>query len=224
MSDFHTRVLAAQRAQLEARRAVLDAGATHIGWKVGLDIPGAEELVGDAPTFGYLTSASLFQSGTVFAAEGIRELQVDCELAVTLGHDLLASGDRDDVTHSIGGLATGLELCDVGRPPDDFDSIVAANIFHRAFALGPSRPPPPSSETSFDGRVWVNDKLQHKATSAAVLDRILGVARLLEAVGECLRAGDRVICGAICGGPLAVGDEVEVEVGDLGRLRVTIGR
>jgi hypothetical protein len=56
-----------------------------------------------------------------------------------------------------------------------------------------------------------------------VLDRLLGVGRLLEAAGEGLCAGDRIICGSICGGLLARGDEVEVEVGDLSALRVTIG-
>jgi hypothetical protein len=36
------------------------------------------------------------------------------------------------------------------------------------------------------------------------------------------RAQLGVICGAICCGPLARGEEVEVEVGDLGPVRLTI--
>lgn len=221
VSEFHPRVIAAQRAQLRERRASLDRGAGHVGWKVGLGIPGAEELIGDEPVFGHLTSASRFASGDVFTAGGARKLQVDCELAVELGHDVDADDGRELLRRAISGVATGLELCDVARPPDDFDGIVAANVFHHAFTLGPSKPP--SGDLAYAGRVRVNGELRHQGTSADVLERLAAVARLLEATGERLRAGDRIICGAVCGGLVARGDQVEVEVGDLGVLRVAIG-
>jgi len=43
--------------------------------------------------------------------------------------------------------------------------------------------------------------------------RALAIARLLEAVGERPRRGERIICGAICSGLLDPGGEVEVTVG-----------
>jgi 2-keto-4-pentenoate hydratase len=218
----HPRVLEAHRAQLERRRAVLATGARHVGWKVGLGIPGAEELIGRRPVFGHLTSASRLDAEALFSADAMRELQVDCELAVTLGRDVLADGDVDAVRGSIAGAATALELCDVGRPPDDFDSIVAANVFHRAFVLGPGRPAREAFAPALRGRVWVNGVLRHEADAEDTLTRILAIARLLEAVGERLRAGDWVICGAASGGLVMQGDEVEVGIAALGNVRVTI--
>jgi 2-keto-4-pentenoate hydratase len=221
MSAFHPRVLAAQRAQLAARQAVLDAGAAAVGWKVGLGIPGAEALVGSEPVFGYLTSASRLRPGTSFDAGEVRKLQVDCELALELGRDVTGSADDAAVRHAIAGVGTALELCDVARPPDDFDSIVAENVFHRAFALGPARRPS-SPAMPFVGRVWVNGELRYEAATNGMVERIIGIARLLQAVGERLRAGDWIICGAICGGLVERGVELEVEVGSLGRVRVRI--
>ena len=221
MGGFDARVLSAHRAQLDARRTALAGGTKHVGWKVALDIPGAAELLGDEPAFGYLTSASRFESGDVFAPHGIRTLQVDCELAVELGRDVASTAGSEGLRRAITGVSTGIELCDVGRPPDDFDSIVAANVFHRGFASGPAAPP--SDELAYAGCVRINGQLRHRGTTADVLDRLLGIGRLLEAAGDGLCAGDRIICGAICGGLLAFGDEVEVEVDDLGALRVTIG-
>jgi 2-keto-4-pentenoate hydratase len=214
-------VLAAQRAQLAERQAVLMSGARHVGWKVGLGIPGADELIGDRPVFGYLTSATEFESGRMVEVAGVRKLQVDCELAVELGHDVDGDGDLAGLHNAIAGVATALELCDVGRPPDDFDSIVAANVFHRAYALGPALPHDANATPA--ARVRVNRELRHQAAwSDDVFVRILALAQLLEAVGKRLRAGDRIICGALCGGLIERGDDVEVRVGELDPVRAVI--
>ena len=45
-----------------------------------------------------------------------------------------------DATAAIAGLAVGLELVDLGRPPGDLEGIIAGNVFHRAFALGQFTP------------------------------------------------------------------------------------
>jgi 2-keto-4-pentenoate hydratase len=219
--EVHPAVVAAERAQLRERRRLLAEGAEHVGWKVGLEIPEARELIGGEPVFGHLTSATRFQSGAVFDASTIRELQVDCELALELGRDVAGGEDPGSVEDAIAGIGTGLELCDVGRPPNDFHAIVAGNVFHRAYALGPTSPF--RADEIVAGRVHVNGELRYEATGTTnVADRIVAIARLLESVGEGLRAGDRIICGSICGGPLDRGDEIEVAAGDLGSLRVVI--
>ena len=218
MTVFGERVTAAQRAQLAARRAKLDSGARHLGWKVALGIPGADEVVGEAPLFGYLTSASALPPGAAFPGHGMRRLQIDCELAVELGRDPNTSS-AEAVAEAIGGVASALEICDIGRPPGDFDEIVAENVFHRAIIFGPFAS---ADDRSLPGRVWVNGQLVAQAPGTDPLPRLAGLARLLLAVGEGLRAGDRIICGAICSVHPDPGDEVELEVGDLGRLKVAI--
>lgn len=105
MGEFAESVISAHRTQLDARRAILDAGARHVGWKVALGLPGAEELLGEAPAF---------------------------------------------------------------------------------------------------------------------VTAVVRIAQLLLAVGEPAHGGDRIICGAICSAYPDSGDVVEVEVGELGRVAVTI--
>ena len=67
MADPHPRVLAATRAQLDARRALLDAGARHVGWKIALGIAEVEALAGSEPALGHITTATLVEPGGTFA-------------------------------------------------------------------------------------------------------------------------------------------------------------
>jgi 2-keto-4-pentenoate hydratase len=196
----------------------MDSGAEHVGWKVALGMPGAYELTGDSPLVGYLTTATQIPSGSIFAPDGIDLLQVDCELAVELAGDVEASSDAGAIR--IAGVAAALELCDVAGTPDEFEEIVAANVFHRRFVLGPFQPPP-QGET-FAGVVHVNGAPRNDGTVSDVPRRLTRIARLLEALGESVRAGDRIICGAICSELLAPGDDVEVEVEGLGACNVSI--
>jgi 2-keto-4-pentenoate hydratase len=72
------------------------------------------------------------------------------------------------------------------------------------------------------GRVSVNGELRHEGVAEDPCRRILAVALLLERAGEGLRAGDWIICGAICSAMLDRGDDVAVAVGDLGVVRVSV--
>jgi len=62
-NDPRVRVPLALQAQLRGRRAELDSGAAHVGWKVGLHIAEVEEVMGPEPVFGYLTSATRLEPG-----------------------------------------------------------------------------------------------------------------------------------------------------------------
>jgi 2-keto-4-pentenoate hydratase len=68
----------------------------------------------------------------------------------------------------------------------------------------------------------VNGQLRHEGAVEDVPGRILGIARLLEAVGQGLHAGDRVICGSVCSGLPAPGDDVEVQVAGPGAVSIKI--
>jgi hypothetical protein len=87
-------------------------------------------------------------------------------------------------------VGAALELVDVARPPYEFESIVAANIWHRA-------------------RVDVPETVSI-------------ARRLLAAVGERLEPGDRIIAGSILQVPVGAGDEIVVDLGELGRVGATI--
>jgi hypothetical protein len=44
--ELHPEVMSALRAQLDARRAQLDTGARHVGWKIGASIAEVDALTG----------------------------------------------------------------------------------------------------------------------------------------------------------------------------------
>ena len=136
MKDGDERVLRALREQLQRRTRTLQGGAEAVGWKVALGITPVEELIGDRPIFGYLTSESRLQPDQRFSAQHIAELRADCELAVRLGRDIGGDADLDYVRGSVEGFATALELVDIAHRPGDVEGAVVSNVYHRAFAFG----------------------------------------------------------------------------------------
>ena len=221
MTDPEARVRLAFQAQLRARRAALDAGATHIGWKVAGAVAAVEAVMGSAPVFGYLTSATRLEPGGTFHARGVRALRAESEVAVELGRDVHPTDGPAAVRAAIVGLATALELVDVEPPVDDFVGVVADNVYHRAFVLGPTRPVVPGTRLSANLRV--DSELRASgATEDDFVAKLLAIARLLEAVGEGLRAGDWVIAGSLTHVPVRPGDAVEVAIDPLGSLGLAI--
>jgi 2-keto-4-pentenoate hydratase len=205
------RVAAGLRAQLEDRRAALERGAERVGWKIGLNIPEAQEPFGLAePVIGYLTSATRLQDGGTYSAGDAGSLRLEPEVALEMG----PSGE-------IAGLGAAIELVDVGRPPGGLEGIVAGNVFHRAFVLGPSRPP---LAERFDAVVTVNGERRETAEAPFdFADVVDVVARHLDAVGERLEPGDRIIAGSLTPQiPLEPGDAAVVEIGAAGRLTVSV--
>lgn len=93
--------------------------------------------------------------------------------------------------------------------------IVATNLFHRAVVFGSFGSTSPAGSLS---RLLVNGEVR---ASARVPDAESGrvvsdVSRLLEAAGEQLRPGDKLICGSIVQVPVVAGDHVVADLGSLG--------
>jgi 2-keto-4-pentenoate hydratase len=184
--------------QLRAWRTALDAGAERVGWKIALG------LVDDQaePELGHLTSATRIEDGGTYRRGDDRELRAEAELALVVG----------------AGYAAAIELVDVGRPPSDLESIVAANVFHRAFVVGPTGPAPPERiQLAVGGAVHEPD---HAGEDPEAM--LTAAARRLAAAGEELRHGDVLITGSVVHVPVAPGDLVELDMGALGRLSVRI--
>ena len=196
------------RTQLLEWRATLATGAERIGWKIGRGIvPGDEEL---EPVLGHLTSATRLRPGGVYRAGAPVALRADAELAIEIGADGRPAR-----------YGAALELVDVARPPDDFESIVAGNLWHRAFALSPLRRQPlpelVRAELRVDG--------QGAGGAEARVDPIETVriaSRLLIAVGERLEPGDRIIAGSIVQVAIEPDAEVVADLGELGTVGVKV--
>jgi 2-keto-4-pentenoate hydratase len=196
--------VAALREQLRRREAELNAGARRVGWKIGRGIVAGEEDL--EPVIGYLTSTTLLPPGGVFDGAGAKELRVDAEAALEL-----ARGG------GVSRVGAALELVHVARPPHDFESIVAENIWHRAVAFAPLLAKPPPDEV--EARVVVNGEVRDAPRARVDFEETVTIAgRLLAAVGEQLQAGDRIIAGSILHVPVEPGDDVVVDLGELGRV------
>jgi 2-keto-4-pentenoate hydratase len=203
------RVAFALRIQLLEWRAELATGAERVGWKIGRGIVEGEEHL--EPVLGHLTSATRLQPGAVFPAAAANELRADAELAVEIG-----------VEGEPARFGVALELVDVVRPPDDFESIVAGNIWHRAFALGALRPEPPPEVVH--ARVLIDGELVESGEQRVDPTETARIARdLLGAAGERLEPGDYIIAGSLVQVPVAPGDEVAADLGELGQVNVKVG-
>jgi hypothetical protein len=200
VSDVDPRLVAALREQL-ARRP---ADAARVGWKYG---SGAEEHIGGDHVVGHITSATLLADGDTYRGGGTK-LQADVEVAVEVG---------DDLAPARYGVA--LEICDVALD-GSVEEIVLDNDHHRAVAFGSFETDLPAGP---EGALVVNGERRASGhASDEIAERVAAVDRVLRAVGEELRPGDRVITGLIVNTLVGSGDEVVEELGELGRVRLTI--
>ena len=118
------------------------------------------------------------------------------------------------------GYAVALEICDLQQLPDDAQAIVAENVLHRAVAFGPWRAKLPTRMTA---SLLVNGEIQDAAQAESDLAaRLCAAARVLGAIGERLRAGDRIITSLVVQVPIHPGDGVIGNMGELGRVGLRI--
>jgi 2-keto-4-pentenoate hydratase len=203
----HPELIAALAKQFAQWQVTLEEGAERVGWKLGL---GDRERIGGEPALGHLTSATTLAPGSSYVAHARAELHADAELAVELGSD-----------HQIAGYAVALELVDLARPPGDPRTAVVENVFHRAVAFGPIHPELPTHP--IETRLVVNGHMRASATDKSDAGpKIQIAARLVSAMGEELRAGDRIITGSIVQVPVGAGDDVSAEIDGLGEVRLSV--
>ena len=195
---MHQRIVTALRAQLRAR----DPDARRVGWKIALGIGEVEALIGSAPVIGNLTGATQLSDGAVYGGGG--PLHADCEVVIEAG---------------TGRLAVGLELVDLPPGEGAADAVVAANVLHRAFAVGPMS----ADVEPGEGALIVNGEERARAAAAVDVDATVGaVARWLAALGEELLPADLLFAGSVVQVPLAPGDRVAAAVDGLGRVEAIV--
>jgi 2-keto-4-pentenoate hydratase len=199
-------------ALLMRRREILAQGAEPVGWKIGFNVPATQERLGiEAPLAGFLTTDTLLEDGASWSIEDDGEVIVESEVALEVGAD----------ARSIAALFPALELADEPDLDLEIEQILAGNIFHRAVAFGPR------VETREPGaaRILVNGEEQHTVPADRTGERleamVEAVAARLEAAGEELRAGDRIITGIIAPPHVArPGDTVRLELEALGGIEL----
>jgi len=181
-------------AALQAQLRARPAGARRVGWKAAFGIAQVEALIGETPVPGHLTTAT--QDVPAAASHA------DCEVVVTVGSD---------------ELGVALELVDLTQERNSLEAIIERNVLHRAFALGPT------GADAGEARLIVNGEVRASApASADHRGTVAAIGRLLEAAGERLLPGDRIITGSVVQVPVAPGDDVVAEIDGLGRAALTV--
>jgi 2-keto-4-pentenoate hydratase len=222
-AELDPRVRAGLEEQLESWRAELAGGARRVGWKIGLNARAIQEQVGiEAPVIGFLTNATVVQPGGRWPLGGAERAAAEAEIAIELRRDVEPGAEPDAALGAIESLGGAIELVDAGPSFDDLQGVLAGNIFHRAVSLGPTR-----QDVALSGvEVEVSVNGEHRDGAPAAVDlasTIRLVADLLDAGGERLLAGDRIIAGALAPA-VAVerGDLVSCDFGPLGTIELTL--
>ena len=218
MREVHPQLVTALTVQFGNRRRALDTGAAHVGWKLGI---GEAERIDDEIAVGHLTSATVLATGSTFHGFDGVALNADAEIFLEIGRELAPNRPVAEARSAIAAHGCAFELVDLGDAHEGPEAIIAGNVFHRAVAFGPSQPQPPADQ--LDVRVLVNGDVRATATVPDDLAaRLSGAARLLDAMQERLRPGDRVITGSVVQVPVADGDDVVADFGGLGRVQIAI--
>jgi 2-keto-4-pentenoate hydratase len=198
------RVREGMRQQLAMRRALLDSGATPLGWKVGFGAPAAMQKLGiTGPLIGFMTARSVVASGATASFSGWSKPIAEPEIAVHIGRDVAGGGDRASAAAAVAALGPAVELVDLETPPEDPQAILAGNIYHRHVVLGPKDSSRAGAGLEgLSGHVFRNGiKLAEvadlEANTGKLIDIVRHVADMLAAFGERLRAGEVIICGSV---------------------------
>lgn len=224
--DVDPRVRAGLEQQLVAWRTLVGGGADRIGWKVGLNAPQVMEQLGlPHPVIGFLTGATVVESGASHSLGGAAKPVAEPEVSIELRRDVQAGAEVDEALAAIESLGPAIEVVDIPAPPeaDQIETVVAGNIFHRAVVFGPTRQDAAVGGTrasiAVDG-----EECEHGDVTTDLAETIRLVADLLGAAGETLRAGDRIIAGSLTTPvELAPGNRVELDLGQLGRAELSLG-
>jgi hypothetical protein len=113
-----------------------------------------------------------------------------------------------------------LEIVDLASLPGEPESVIAANVFHRAVCFGPSWPAEPTQDP-VSVRVGGSER-DRGGWPGDLRERIRQAAEILAAAGEGFSAGDLIITGSIVQVPIAAGNHVTAAVGDHAVVTVEI--
>ena len=202
---------------LENRSRLIEEGGRMIGWKLAFGAPERlEQFSLDGPLVGFLPESNVRASGETVSCRGWVNPVAEPEIAVYLDRDVK---DPSLVGESIASLGAAIELADVDSPPEDIAEVLEGNIFHRAVVLGErDNSRVGGSVAGMDARIQRNGSIisspeNLEALTGGIVSILGHVARILQAAGERLRAGDVVIAGSIVPPiPVRPGDEITFEL------------
>lgn len=158
------------------------------------------ELLGiDQPLLGFLTTATLLDSGASVAIGDWSAPLLEPEVAVRLGSDVQPGTAPEEAAAAVGAVGAAIELVDLGAI-DQVEEILAGNIFHRQVLLGEFAEVEPGELEEIRIAVTINGEQSEPSDPREVIGDIGQVVASLadqaELTGESFEAGDVIITGA----------------------------
>jgi len=200
------RIAAGMRRQFELRQQNFDAGAKQIGWKVGLGAPAAlERCKLTKPVVGFLLDRAELKPGATVSLKGWAKPVAEIEIAAYMARDLGANADDATVRAAIGALGPAIELADLDSAMDDVEGLLARDIWQRHVMLGAKDTARAGAKLDgLTGKLVRNGKdatvpADLEIGTGKIVDTVRHVADVTAALGDGLRAGQFIICGAITG-------------------------
>ncbi len=216
--------------QLALWRDTVARRQQRFGWKIGFNMAADQQRLGlPSAMAGFLSSGRLLASGSRYQASASATLLIEPEVALLLGRDVPAGAGAEQAHAAIEAYSAALELVDTTRSVDnDIEEILAGNMFHEAVVLGGQHLPAADYHRQQLGlSLRLNGEAVRTLEEPRVPDDfsslIITVANTLAAHGEQLQRGDWIITGAAARPvPVKAGDKIELEMGALGPVGVSI--
>lgn len=214
---------------------LLEAGGLGrpVGHKIGCTTPVMQAYLGiPNPCAGSIFEPTVRHLDGEFASSAFLRVGVECEIAVSLGADLLRPRDStftiDEVAAAVRGCMAAIELVEdryVDYPSLDTPTLIADDFFNAGCVLGEERPLPPQRLDETEGRMEINGVEVGRGTGADVLGHPLEALRWLATAGAMrgrpLRAGTFVLLGSLVQTNwIEPGDVVSVDIEPLGPVRL----
>lgn len=232
MDTNPTKIHNGMRRQLQTWRETVAERQQRLGWKTGFTLPADQQRLNlPSAMVGFLSRERCYRSGDHYRAPPGAVLLVEPEVAIQMGADVPAGASAEQAVAAIARYSAALELVDTTRSvDDDMEEILAGNLFHEGVVLAESHLPARDYRRErLSISLCINGREVRTLEPARVPEDfsaiILAVANTLAAHGEQLQKGDWIITGAATKPvAVAVGDEIEVDMGVLGRLGLGIAR
>jgi len=210
------RIARGMRAQLAARAARIAAGASPLGWKLAFGAPAVMAKLGlTRPLAGYLMQRALLPSGAAVNVKGWTQPVAEPEIAVRLARDIAPGATPAAARAAIASLEPAIEMADLDLAPtlDNLEAILGGDIYQRHVILGERRREGAdtsdlSSRVIRRGQVAA-EAADPQAMTGQIPELLAGLADMLGAYGETLKAGEIVICGSTVPPPMIEPDETE---------------
>ena len=193
----------ALRRHLARHAELIGAGDERLGWKVAFNAPPVQERLGLSHSLvAGLRRSSILDPSRPHSLAGGTRVGLEAEVAVALRRDVRAGDEDTAIESAIEGIGPAIEVIDIDRSFDELAEIIAEGVFHRGVVFGEMQPAPPhASLAGIRAHVELDGKevadLDAGAATGRPVDVLRLVARILEPLGEALRAGDRIILGSM---------------------------